>query len=187
MAWWFYLVLSLAGIVWIGLRDGTVSLRLFFAPGGFLAPQGWWFDLFLGLACGASLLAAWAAASRWLPLARRLEGQMGTLLGRLEPAEVVGLAVVSSLGEELFFRGALQGSIGWLWATVLFALIHHGPGPAFRLWTLFAAIAGGLFGGLFLWRGNLLAPVVAHFLVNAVNLHRIARRGPSTRGAGEAP
>jgi membrane protease YdiL (CAAX protease family) len=43
-----------------------------------------------------------------------------------------------------------------------------------RLWTLFAVVAGSLFGGLMLWRGNLLAPVVAHFLVNAVNLSRLA-------------
>jgi membrane protease YdiL (CAAX protease family) len=52
--------------------------------------------------------------------------------------------------------------------------VHTGPGPAFRLWTLFAAVAGGLFGALTVWRGNLLAPMVAHFVVNAVNLWRVS-------------
>jgi hypothetical protein len=29
-----------------------------------------------------------------------------------------------------------------------------------------------------LWRGNLLAPVTAHFVVNAVNLQRVAASRP---------
>ena len=65
---------------------------------------------------------------------------------------------------------------GWLAATVLFAVLHTGPGRAFRVWTLFAVVAGGLFGGLMEWRGNLLAPVIGHFVVNGVNLRRLASR-----------
>jgi hypothetical protein len=71
---------------------------------------------------------------------------------------------------------------------VLFAVLHTGPGLSFRLWTAFAVVAGGLFGGLMLWRGNLLAPIVAHFLVNAVNLSRLAaeaRRRAAADGAAE--
>ena len=89
--------------------------------------------------------------------------------------------MLSGFAEELFFRGAVQGSWGFVWATLLFALMHTGPDPAFRLWTLFALLAGALFGGLMLWRGNLLAPVTAHFVVNAVNLRRIAVSEPPAR------
>lgn len=89
--------------------------------------------------------------------------------------------MLSGFAEELFFRGAVQGSWGFVWATLLFALMHTGPDRAFRLWTLFALLAGALFGGLMLWRGNLLAPVTAHFVVNAVNLRRIAVSEPPAR------
>jgi uncharacterized protein len=89
--------------------------------------------------------------------------------------------VLSGFAEELFFRGAVQGAIGWLPATLAFALLHTGPGRAFRLWTLFALLAGLLFGALMELRGNLLGPVVAHFLVNAVNLWRLASREDSGR------
>ena len=43
-------------------------------------------------------------------------------------------------------------------------------------------LAGLLFGGLMLWRGNLLAPFTGHFVVNAINLRSLSRRlGESAR------
>jgi uncharacterized protein len=78
----------------------------------------------------------------------------------------------------------VQGAVGWLAASLLFALLHSGPGRELRLWTLFALCAGLLFGALMLWRGNLLAPVLAHFVVNAVNLYRL--RGTPPAGAAGA-
>jgi uncharacterized protein len=88
----------------------------------------------------------------------------------------VGLALLSGFAEELFFRGAVQGSLGLWLGTAIFALVHTGPHRSFRLWTAFAAVAGLLFGGLFAWRGSLLAPIAAHVLVNAVNLRELSRR-----------
>lgn len=173
MAWTFYLVLGLAAVVWIGWRRGAIPLALF------VDPRGWWIDLGAGVAAGTALLALWAGAARLLPQARRLEAEIGGVLGPITAGEAVALAVFSGFAEELFFRGALQGAFtsplaGWFWATLLFALLHTGPGPAFRLWSLFAFVAGALFGALMLWRGNLLAPIAAHFLVNAVNLKRVS-------------
>lgn len=175
LAWGLYMAMAVGGAVWIGLREGVIPLRLF------LDPRQWWLDLLLGVGAGLLLLGLWAGAERLFPLARDLENQLGSILGPLGRSEVIALAVLSGFAEELFFRGAVQGSFGWLPATVLFALLHTGPGRAFRLWTLFALLAGLLFGGLMVQRGNLLGPVVAHFLVNAVNLWRLAGRGDSGR------
>jgi membrane protease YdiL (CAAX protease family) len=184
LAWTVYLVMALGGVLWIGLRQGSIPLALF------LDARRWWLDLLLGVAAGALLLVSWHLAARWLPLARRLEEQLGALLGPIRPAEVFALALLSGFAEELFFRGAVQGSWGWAVATILFAVLHSGPGPSFRFWTLFALAAGALFGGLMVWRGNLLGPIAGHFLVNAVNLRRLARRaGDSARlgPPGEQP
>jgi membrane protease YdiL (CAAX protease family) len=164
-------------VVWIGWREKVIPLALF------VDPARWWLDLAAGAGGGLVLIAVWRLAVRFLGLARRLEERLGALLGALTPAEVIALALLSGFAEELFFRGAIQGSWGFAWATILFALMHTGPDPAFRLWTLFALLAGALFGGLMLWGGNLLAPVTAHFVVNAVNLGRIAReRAAAARG-----
>ena len=169
------MALAVGGAVWIGLREGVIPLRLF------VDVRQWWLDLLLGLGAGLLLLGLWKGSEKIVPLARDLEDQLGSVLGPLGRSEVIALAVLSGFAEELFFRGAVQGTFGWLPATLLFALLHTGPGRAFRLWTLFALLAGLLFGGLMALRGNLLGPVVAHFLVNAVNLWRLASREDSGR------
>lgn len=84
------------------------------------------------------------------------------------------LAVASSFGEEIFFRGALVPAVG-LWASsVVFAFLHIGPKLRFLPWTFSSLVAGLVFGQLFLWSGDLSGPVVAHFTVNALNLRYLA-------------
>jgi len=139
-------------------------------------------DLGAGAVAGLLLVLLWHLGSRYLPLARELEAALARVLGPILPSEAVALALLSGFAEELFFRGAIQGSMGFAIATALFALLHSGPGRAFRLWTVFAALAGLAFGGLMLWRGNLLAPITGHFVVNAINLRSLSRRfGESAR------
>jgi hypothetical protein len=180
-AWGFYMLLALAAVIWIGWREKVIRLELF------VDPEEWWIDLVAGVAGGLALIGLWRLAARRFAVARSLESRLGALLGSLTRAEVIALAVISGLAEELFFRGAVQGSWGIYWATALFALLHTGPEPSFRFWTLFAAVAGAIFGGLMLWRGNLLAPVTAHFVVNAVNLGRIAGAPAAPAAEGDLP
>ena len=177
VAWAFYLLLALAGCVWTGWR-GDLSWRLF------VDPARWAQDLAAGVATAALLIALWAQARRWLPAARRVEDYIGGVLGDVERDEIFALAVISSIAEELFFRGGVQGSWGWLAATALFALLHTGPGRHFRLWTLFALIGGGAFGLLTWWSGNLLAAIVAHGVVNGWNLRYVSRRVAADSGDG---
>lgn len=169
IAWVFYLFLAIGGALWVGGQRGAIPLELF------ADPDGWWLDLGLGAAAGVLLLGLWQLGRHLLPQARELEERLGELLTGIDRSEVVALALLSGFAEELFFRGAMQGSWGWLPATILFAVIHTGPGPAFRIWTLFAGIAGLVLAGLMLWRECLLAPVVAHTLVNGINLGRLER------------
>jgi membrane protease YdiL (CAAX protease family) len=167
-AWGLYLFLAVAGAIWIGFQRGVIPLSLF------LDTRHWWLDLGLGLGAGLLLLGLWAAAERIFPLARDLEAKLAQALGPLSGSESLALALLSGFAEELFFRGAVQGTLGLVGATLLFGLLHSGPGKELRLWTVFALLAGGVLGLLMVWRGNLLGPVAGHFLVNAVNLRRLA-------------
>ena len=176
LAWGFYLVLGLSGVVWIGVREETIPSSLFIR-------REWWLDLSLGLAAGAALVLLWWAVARVLPLARELETHISEILGTLGASQAIGLAVMSGFAEEVFFRGVVQGSWGYLPATLLFAILHTGRQRSFRLWTAFALVSGLLLGALVLWTGTLLAAIVAHALVNGINLYRIAAgTGATTEG-----
>ncbi len=133
-------------------------------------------DVALGVAAGGVLLGVWEVGRRAHPSARRLEDRLTELIGPVDVSEVLALALLSGFAEELFFRGAVQAAWGWVVATVLFALAHPGPDRGYGLWTLFVGLAGLALAGLVEWRGNLLAAMVAHTLINAVNLSRMARR-----------
>jgi hypothetical protein len=173
VAWVVYLLLAIAGAIWMGLAEGDGRTGLTLAR--FIDPATWWIDLLWGLGAGGVLLGLWLAGRAVLPLARELERAIAAILDGLSPSDAFALAVISGFAEELFFRGAVQGSWGVVAATVLFALLHTGPGRPFLLWTVFALLAGAVFGVLALLRGNLLAPIVAHVAVNAVNLTRLAK------------
>lgn len=163
-------------MVWIGLRQGRIESTLFFAP------SRWWLDLGAGAGCGLGLLGLWELFGRRLDAARRFEALLRGVLGSLDTSQAVGLALLSGFAEELFFRGAVQGAWGVWWATALFAALHSGRDRGLWVWTVFAAVAGLVFGALQIWTRNLLAPIVAHVVVNAVNLSRLARgRDPANR------
>jgi membrane protease YdiL (CAAX protease family) len=172
LAWGFYLLLAVAAVVWLGAREGTIALSLFVDPGTVLV------DLGVGVAVGLGLVGLWALARRTLDSARQLEDELRKFLGGVETGEVIALALLSGFAEEIFFRGAVQAAFGWVAATVLFTLLHVGPGKSFRLWTAFAAVAGLSFAGLVVWRQTLLAAIVAHVVVNAINLHRLVKQPP---------
>ena len=60
-------------------------------------------------------------------------------------------------------------------AALVFALLHLGPGTAFRLWSGYALVGGLVFGGVTLYRhGALAAAIIGHLVVNLVQLRRIA-------------
>lgn len=165
-----YLVLAVGALVWIGVRDGEIPLAL-------VLSRGWPLDLALGLGLGAGMIAAWELVRRFSGAAQRLEELLAASLGGLRRDEALALAFFSAVGEELFFRGAMLTSWGLVVTSVLFALLHSGPGKIFLAWTFSALLAGLALGGLVLWRdGVLLAPMVAHFTVNAVQLPRLVGR-----------
>lgn len=111
---------------------------------------------------------------------RRLRDTMAETLGPLRFPEVAFLAIASGFAEEMLFRGALQPRFGLVATSLVFGLVHVGPTRVYAVWTAFAVVAGFVLGGLTAWTGVLLPAIVAHVLVNLVNLQRIAAAAPRT-------
>lgn len=137
----------------------------------------WWHAVspLLGVALGLVVVAATrvlVARSAW---GRGLHSDFRALLGDVSGREIAILAAASAIGEEVFFRGALQPWLGLVPQAVLFGLLHIGPSRRFLPWTFWALGMGLVFGGMVTLTGDLGSAIAAHFTINFLNLHFIAR------------
>jgi len=81
------------------------------------------------------------------------------------------LAGVAGIGEEVLFRGVLQPWLGMLWSNVLFGLAHS----VSPLYALLAAGMGAYLGWLLEATGDILAPIVCHALYDFLAFLVVAR------------
>ncbi len=130
--------------------------------------------VFWGLGLGAALAGGGQAATRWTPWGRRLTRILSRIVGPLHPADALLLAALSALAEELVFRGLLLPYTGLAVSSLAFGAAHLIPRQGLWPWSVWAAVAGVGLGWTGLASGGLLAPIAAHFSVNAVGLLLLA-------------
>ena len=142
------------------------------------------FDLALGVGVGLVTVITSNLLERFAEWARALSDGFRELLGEMSFAQIFALALFSSFGEEVFFRGFLQQAIsehtldgtagqvlGIVISSVVFGFLHIGSDwKTFWPWTVMALVMGAVFGVMFLATGNLAAPIIAHFTINFFNL-----------------
>ena len=150
------------------------------APGTLLAPslprlaQGCALGLVLGFAVVG---ASWLITQRTAWGRHFLEVFQG-MLGRLDSRQILLLALASSLGEEILFRGVLHPRLG-LWITALmFGALHMPMRREMWPWTVFAMAMGLVLGLLTDYSQTLWPAIVLHFVVNYFNLHHISESAP---------
>jgi membrane protease YdiL (CAAX protease family) len=143
-----------------------------------------WQDVAWGLAAIPPMFIAYFAAP---DLREQVQDLLGGALARCRWYDLVGLAALAGLGEEILFRGALQTwlsrwdpALGLIGASLLFGLAHAVSVRYF----LFATIVGCYFGWLYtgfpgapyyLDSPNLLRPIIAHAVYDLIAFVLIAR------------
>jgi hypothetical protein len=177
------LILACIGLGWL---SGLPPAQL-----GWTAPQPWR-QVGIGLAVGLLLAAFFAGVTRWLFVRRGDRVYSPLIVDLITPRNgrelsLVALTMVTVvLVEELLFRSLLIGGFvplapAWLWllaGSALFGLLHSPQGA----WGMAgAALAGLVLGLLFVATGSLLAPCVAHYVANMVQLGMVRRRRLETR------
>lgn len=175
------LELSLAlGAILLGLLVGV-------NPREHLAP--WWDwqaiarSLAIGTLVGMGLALAMQVFSM-LPirsiqkLDRAVQSQLRTFLGPMTVPELLVLSLSAGIGEEIFFRGLIQG--WWMslidqatfWSALpgilVSALCFGFAHPLSKTYIALATMAGVLFSVLFWATGDLLACVLAHASYDAI-------------------
>lgn len=166
-----YGAMALVGLL-IAAGRGNPDLYRLGDPTGFMLLA----SPVLGIALGLAVVGLTRLASRHLQWARELQTSFHDLLGPLTGRDIVILALASSIGEELLFRGALLPWLGLWPQALIFALLHVGPGKRFVPWTISALVLGAGLGVMASETGNVGGPIAAHFTINFVNLHHIVRQ-----------
>jgi membrane protease YdiL (CAAX protease family) len=149
-----------------------------------------------GVAAAVPLLACFFLAVRWPVGPLRgikdfTDRVIRPLMMTCSLIDLVGIALLAGLGEEMLFRGVLQetfrGPVGMWWAIVVAALLFgiiHAVTPSYAV---LAAVDGAYLGVLF-WlpeffdehhEGNLVVPIVAHAVYDFVALVYLTR-GPGS-------
>jgi uncharacterized protein len=138
-------------------------------------------SLVFGLVLAAFLVTSTRFAVQRFAFAQQLHADLRPVARSLTLPSVLVIALLSSIGEELFFRGFLTPRIGVLAQALIFGVAHQVRGPSRWVWVAWATAVGICFGALFLLTGSLLGAVAAHAAVNGYNLLFLRDHDPSPK------
>jgi membrane protease YdiL (CAAX protease family) len=156
---------------------------------GIAAALGWWFGvdplahlawdvrgIFWGLAATIPMIGLFLAANRFpigplRTIKHFLHEALGPSLVACRWYDLLLVAAVAGIGEELLFRGVLQPLVGILWSNVLFGLLHF----ITLSYALLAGLIGGYLGWLLNESENILAPIITHGMYDFLAFLVVAR------------
>jgi membrane protease YdiL (CAAX protease family) len=171
LEWILSIGLAVLSVVWAWARGLPLAAHL--VPSAGL--------VVVGIAAGAVL---WATIPLLLrsPSMRRVWTEVLLPFSRsLDTRDVVVIALLSGLTEELFFRGVLLPELGILLSSLCFGALH----ALCRVYFVWATLVGAAFGALALTAGSLVPAIVAHATYNfgALLILRRAGAGASVAAA----
>jgi hypothetical protein len=121
----------------------------------------------------------WGSLGRWITTTEENAKQLTEQLTKFDSfgaflLAMIVIALIPAIGEELLFRGLMQSKIGnifknthvavWITAAI-FSFIH------FQFYGFLSRMMlGVLFGYMYVWSGNIIYPIVAHFTNNGAQV-----------------
>lgn len=141
-----------------------------------------------GVLATVPMVAMFLVGLRWpvgplLKIKRFFDEEVVPLLGGRPVSDLALIALAAGVGEEMLFRGVVQGAlVRWLgtWegliiASGVFGLLH----PITRAYAVIAAVLGAYLGAIWIASGNLLSSMIAHALYDFCALC-VLLRGPGS-------
>lgn len=143
-----------------------------------LGPRHWMMQGAMGVCAGGAI----ATVAAWLidrPFMEAIRTKYVELIGGIvrSRSDVVFISICAGVGEELFFRGAVQHWLGVPLTAVLFVAIHGYIDPrSWRMSTYGLVMSLGMMAlGWMADRLGLLSAMMAHALIDVVLLVKLAR------------
>lgn len=174
----YALLATLATAIALALRDGVPWVHpspwMVMTPTSALATSA-----LLGFTLAMGVVFTTRIAVGRFSWARRLHGELRPVARDLSIGHILILAGLSSLGEELLFRGLLTPWLGVPLSAILFGVVHQIRGPSRWVWVVWATGVGAALGAIFALTGSLVGPLMAHTMINAINLSYLRDHDPS--------
>jgi uncharacterized protein len=137
------------------------------------------FSLLLGGAFAALVVLGTRVLVEHVGWAKNLHKDLRPMTAQLDALGIVAIAALSALAEELVFRGLLQPWIGVLPQALLFGVAHAQLSGSSRwVWVTWATVVGLAFGIIYALSGSLLGPMLAHAVINGLNLAYLKAHDP---------
>jgi uncharacterized protein len=170
-----------ASVAYALIAAGAVALGHAFERPSLISYPGSWlplsgveahtFSLVLGGAFAALVVLATRVLVENVGWAKALHRDLRPMTLRLDGAGILAIAALSALAEELVFRGLLLPWVGLVPQALLFGVAHAQlSGPSRWVWVAWASVVGLALGAMFQLTGSLLGPMLAHGLINGLNL-----------------
>jgi uncharacterized protein len=152
-----------------------------------LAERGLVLGVVLALVFAGVVLASTAVLVARFEWARSVAHELGPFALGLTGPQLVALLGLAGLAEELVFRALLAPTLGVVVSSLLFGLVHQMGGKGRWPWVFWAFLVGLGFASIYAVSGSLLGPLLAHAIINGVNVARVRRmqtppRRPSLGG-----
>ncbi len=136
------------------------------------------YSIVLGITFGVLVVVLTRPLVTRFAWARALHRELRPLAREISMPGIATVAVLSAIGEELFFRSLLQPFLGLIPQALLFGMVHQVRGVSRWVWVIWATLVGLVLGVVFELTGSLLGPMVAHALINGFNLQYLKSHDP---------
>lgn len=170
-----------ASVAYAVIAIGALALAHGFERGSLLVYREPWlplagveahaFSLLLGAAFAAAIVIGTRVLVQHAAWAKNLHRDLRPMTVGLDGTGILMIAALSALAEELVFRGLLLPWLGVLPQALVFGVVHAQlSGPSRWVWVTWASVVGLALGVMFVLTGSLLGALLAHALINALNL-----------------
>ena len=159
------------GVVIIPYTRKTVFLEFLYGT------EKYWLQVILGIIIGTiTAKAAWQIVE--LPLLFKTKKFFAELIQpfKLDMSQIIFISICAGIGEELFFRGAIQPMLGVWFTAILFVLLHGYLNPfnlSLTIYGIYMVLVIGVLG-LMTERFGILTAIIAHTIIDVVLLRSLS-------------
>ncbi len=138
-------------------------------------------SLLLGVAFAALVIIVTRRLLQRAAWAHALHGKLRPFFRDADDAALWAMAIASGVAEEMFFRGFLSATIGVWLSSLVFGALHQVRGKGRWGWASSAFAVGLGMSVIYALTGELAGCIVAHVLINAINLRYLRDHDPEPR------